>query len=129
MTTARQIALFFIAACAISTGANGQSVYKCGKTYSQIPCPGGKTLDTSDSRSKAQKAAADRNAARQMEAAKTMEKQRIKEEQAALKQHEVEMKALNEEAKGPKKDSITAPVKKSKAPEFFTAKPPSPAKP
>ena len=31
--------IILIAACALSTGATAQKTYKCGNSYSQLPCP------------------------------------------------------------------------------------------
>ena len=42
--------------CLAATGANAQSVYRCGSTYSQEPCPQARLVDVSDPRSASQRA-------------------------------------------------------------------------
>lgn len=74
------IAPFFIALCAISMGATGQNVYKCGNTYSQKPCVDGVVLDVQDARTPEQKAQSDALIKRDSAAANAMEKARLKEE-------------------------------------------------
>jgi hypothetical protein len=41
---------------AAGTNANAQSVYRCGSTYSQEPCPQARLVDVSDPRSASQRA-------------------------------------------------------------------------
>jgi hypothetical protein len=124
-------ATVLVAACAVSTSASAQKVYKCGNTYSQTPCGGGKTLDTTSpnaASSVARKQAVDKENKRQMEAAKAMEKARLAQEAEAMKRHQAELKAMEEEktkaAKGAAGGtaSAQAPLKNKKPPEFFTAK-------
>ncbi len=125
------LATVLVAACAVSTGASAQKVYRCGNTYSQTPCGGGKTLDTTSpnaASSVARKQAVDKENKRQMEAAKAMEKARLAQEAEAMKRHQAELKAMEEEknkaAKGATEGtaSAQAPLKNKKPPEFFTAK-------
>ncbi|WNO04660.1 hypothetical protein [Rhodoferax mekongensis] len=132
------IAISFIAACALSTGASGQKVYRCGNTYSQTPCGGDKTLDTTSpnaTSAAARRQAVDKENKRQMEAAKAMEKARLAQEAEALKRHQAELKAIEEEktkaAKGATGAAVStqAPLKNKKPPEFFTAKEAPAAKP
>ena len=77
------IAIVFIAAHAISAGATAQNVYKCGSSYSQIPCTDAVKVPTDDTRTVAQKKESDRAVARDMQAAKAMEKERLAEEKKA----------------------------------------------
>ncbi len=51
-----RIAIFFIACCALWTGATAQSgieTWRCGNTYADRPCDGGKTVKVDDPRSDA----------------------------------------------------------------------------
>lgn len=80
MTRAIQIAIFVIAACALSTGVFGQKVYRCGSSYSQIPCANGVAIDAQDPRSKAQKSQAETVIKNDAATAKAMEKERIQHE-------------------------------------------------
>ena len=78
----RQVMLA-LAACVISSSVMAQAVYKCGSTYSQIPCPNGVVINT-DARSSAQKAQADLATARDARTASAMEKARLLQEKADL---------------------------------------------
>ena len=64
-------------------GAKAESVYRCGDTYSQAPCPGGKVLDVSDSRDAAQKQQADEATLRDTELARSMAQERLAQEKNA----------------------------------------------
>ena len=65
MTKSNFGAIFLIAACALSTAAWGQKVYRCGSSYSQIPCNGAVTIETQDARSKTQKTQSDQATVRE----------------------------------------------------------------
>lgn len=64
--------------------ANAQPIYRCGNEYSRIPCAGGRTLDTGDTRSAAQRAEARQQIADQRRLANEMERDRLRRE-AAIK--------------------------------------------
>lgn len=77
-------ATLFIAAYAISTGAISQKVYRCGSTYSQIPCAdGGVAIEAQDARTQAQKSQADAVIRSDAVTAKSMEKERLQQEAQA----------------------------------------------
>lgn len=57
-----------------------QTVYRCGNSYSESPCPQGTAVDVSDPRSAAQKRDSDTAAQRNARAADAMERARLKEE-------------------------------------------------
>jgi hypothetical protein len=63
--------------------AKAESVYRCGDTYSQSLCPGGKVLDVSDSRDAAQKQQADEATIRDTELARSMAQERLAQEKNA----------------------------------------------
>jgi hypothetical protein len=70
----------------LSTQAMAQTtVYRCGNSYSQTPCPQGQTLQVDDSRDAAQRQQAQANTQRQAQQAQGLEKQRVKQEQAMAK--------------------------------------------
>ncbi|MDR7308349.1 hypothetical protein [Rhodoferax saidenbachensis] len=117
MTFFFKYALVLIAASALSTGAMAQRVYKCGSSYSQIPCPGGVALQAGDGRTAAQRAAADKTTREQAAQAKELEKIRQKDDAQAT----AVSKPAKAEAK-PVKDKAATAKKKSKEPEYFTAK-------
>ncbi len=129
------IATLFIASCALPMWAGAQKVYRCGTTYSQTPCAGGKTIDAASAganASNARKQASDKENRRQVEAAKALEKQRLAQEAEAQKRHEAELKAIEAEkaraaklANGegdPQSSNYKTPLKGKKPPQFFTAK-------
>lgn len=123
MSLVIQIALIFIAITLAYMPAHGQTVYKCGNSYSQTPCADGKTVDVSDPRSAAQKAEADAATRRGAKAADAMERNRLREE--------AQMRAANRVAAGKtptagaaKKAVGEKKAKKEKPPEYFTAREP-----
>lgn len=61
-------------------GASAQTVYRCGNSYSQAPCPNGVALDVADPRTPAQRAEAQAAAERDAKAADALEKTRVTEE-------------------------------------------------
>ena len=72
-----------LAACLVTGGAMAQTVYKCGNTYSQLPCPNAGVINA-DARSRAQKVQADQATARDARLASAMEKARLQQEKADL---------------------------------------------
>ena len=76
--------MVFIAIGSMSTWASAQNVYRCGNTYSQTPCPSGKSLDVTDSRTADQKKQTDAAAASSAKAGDNMEKTRLAQEQRDL---------------------------------------------
>jgi cell division septation protein DedD len=121
------VSLTALSASLLAAGPN-ERAYRCGNTYSQTPCPGGKTVETADARSKDQKAQADAANTRTQRMANEMEKSRLQREQreaaqrkAALK--EIDKSAAKTVAKDSKSNTTEAkPKKKTKQPENFTAK-------
>ena len=96
----------------------GQNIYRCGDTYSQQPCAGGRLIAASDSRSADQKSQTDEATKRSSQAADAMEKERIKEE---AKRAPVGMPLPKEDA-APMDSKKAAPHGKGrKKPEHFTA--------
>lgn len=116
-------------ACCLSSYATAQTVYRCGNSYGQTPCADGVPLNVNDSRSAAQKAEAEKIAARDAATARGMEKERLRQEALADKAAVAAPKTAAPAAKTPTEKSPTANGKKSKKskkknkdPEFFTAK-------
>jgi hypothetical protein len=119
MTVLPKFALVLIAACAVSTGAIAQKVYKCGASYSQIPCPDGVAIEAGDARSGAQKAAATQASKAQAKQGQALEKERLKDEAQARAADQALAKA---QSKKEAAENKPAAKKKSKEPEYFTAK-------
>ena len=63
-----------------SIPAAGQTVWRCGDTYSQKPCPGGREVPAEDARDAGQRAQTSGAARRDAKVADEMEKARLKEE-------------------------------------------------
>ena len=76
--------IFIVAIGSMSTWASAQNVYRCGNTYSQTPCPTGKSLDVTDSRTADQKKQTDAAAASSAKAGDNMEKTRLAQEKRDL---------------------------------------------
>jgi hypothetical protein len=74
--------LALLAALAALPAAWAQPIYRCGNEYTRIPCPGGRTLETSDTRSAAQRAEAKRIQAEEEKRGQQMERDRRREESA-----------------------------------------------
>ncbi|MBA2676623.1 hypothetical protein [Ramlibacter sp.] len=76
------LAVLLLAALGAGT-ASAQTVYRCGNSYSQKPCPGGAAVDAADPRSAAQAADTTAAAQRNARAAETLEKERLAQEKRA----------------------------------------------
>lgn len=66
--------------CLASPMAGAQTVYRCGSSYSQSPCPAGVPLVVDDPRSAQQKQETDAAVKRDAKTADGMEKSRLKQE-------------------------------------------------
>jgi hypothetical protein len=67
-------AALVLATCPLLSDA--APIYRCGQSYSQTPCPGGKLIDAADPRSAAQRAEARRTAQRERQLADRLERDR-----------------------------------------------------
>ena len=63
--------------------AGAAPIYRCGNTYSQTPCPQGKIVEATDTRTAAQRAEADRIAEADRKAAADLERARKQREAEA----------------------------------------------
>ena len=124
MKTVRPVALFLIAACALFSGAQAAKVYKCGSSYSQVPCADGIELNTPAEPSAQQQRAARQTAEQDQKAAHALEKERLAEEKAAMKEQQAADKARKAQDKAADKEKAKDTKKSKKEPEFFTAKAP-----
>ena len=96
--------------------AQAEAVYRCGDSYSQKPCPGGKVVEVEDTRSASQRTEASLAAQRDAKTADAMEKARLKEE---AKPAQVSMPAPKAtEANDKRKPAAKG---KTKKPDQFTA--------
>jgi len=92
-----------IAAMSLCTGLSAQTVYRCGNSYSQTPCPGGGTVDAKDSRTPEQRKAHEASVKHEKRAGDTLEKTRLQEEAAAQRAAEKADKAQRDADKAAQK--------------------------
>jgi hypothetical protein len=116
-------AIFLIAFCALSTGATAQNTYKCGDAYSQVPCPGARIIDATDSRTPAQKTQADLVTGRAARTADAMEKARLQQEKIDSAANAAPVPPAHLETASAT-GTTHAKKKKRKAPDYFTAQAP-----
>lgn len=110
-------------ATAWACGAAAQTVYRCGDSYSQQPCPGGQPVQAEDARSATQRAQTTDAVRRDAKAADVMEQARLKEEAKPTAALIPPPKA--EEPQDPRERTDSAA--KARKPPYFTAV--SPKKP
>jgi len=91
--------LFLIAGVAFTWRVQAQSIYRCGNTYSQLPCPGALPLDLSDARQPEQKTQTQEAAQTDARLAKTMEQDRLAEEKRLLAANQANPTGLPEQPK------------------------------
>lgn len=91
--------LFLIAGVAFTWRVQAQSIYRCGNTYSQLPCPGALPLDLNDARQPAQKAQTQEAALTDARLAKTMEQERVAEEKRQLAANQANSSGTPEQTK------------------------------
>jgi hypothetical protein len=66
----------------LASTVDAQVIYRCGTTYSQAPCLDGKVLESTDSRTAAQRAEAQRAATSERKLATDMKRDRLQQEAA-----------------------------------------------
>lgn len=84
MRKLRLQALFLITGVVLTWGVQAQTIYRCGNSYSQVPCPGAQPMNLNDSRHPEQKLQTDAAIQNVALIAKTMEQERLAEEQRLL---------------------------------------------
>ncbi len=74
----------FVAALSLASAAatHAEEIYRCGNSYSQVPCAQGKVLTIDDSRDAIRKKEADAATRRDAQLAKQLEHERLQQEQA-----------------------------------------------
>jgi hypothetical protein len=78
MKAATLLALPLLIALAAPSGAHAaQPVYRCGNTYSNVPCGDGRAVEATDPRTSAQQTEARRQAAQQRRLGNEMERERV----------------------------------------------------
>ena len=133
------IAITLIAASALSTGSKAQNIFKCGATYSQVPCEGSVTLNMADRRSKEQQLQSGKVVKQDVRTATAIEKSRLKEEASFSANSPDTPKITRPPAATVEKKQNSVPTttilsagtgskgsrNKNKEPEFFTATAPT----
>ena len=111
----------------MSTWASAQNTYRCGNTYSQTPCPNGKTLDVTDSRTADQKKQTDAATANSAKAGDNLEKARLAQEKrdlAANKARPVVIAPVAAPKVAAEPQPRTHAKRKKKTSPYFTAQAP-----
>lgn len=124
-------AVVMIAGLVMSMGMQAQAIYRCGNSYSQIPCPGAEPLSLNDARQPEQKKQSDAVVERDTRTANAMEQTRIAEEKRLLGSQKSIIaaspdKAISSTEKTPVTTTLTPkrPQVKHKKPEGFIAEVP-----
>lgn len=108
----------------------GQTVYRCGNSYSDAPCAGASTLSFDDSRSPAQKAQTDAATVQTRALAQQMERERLSRENSAMSAGAAAKPLKADKPGQPYSGKAAAPAaskakakakKKPSESEFFTA--------
>jgi len=94
-----------------------ETVYRCGESYSQQPCPGGKPVQADDPRSESQRTQTREAARRDAKVADEMQKSRLKEE---AKPAQALLPPSKAEALDPPEAPAVSPGV-AKKPAYFTA--------
>ena len=106
--------------------ALAQTVYRCGNSYSQRPCPDAKAVDVSDSRSRDQKAQSDAAVQQDKQAADSLEKTRLKQEALAARSKSASKSSNGGHQRTAAPEQASSAKRKHKEPEYFTARNPRP---
>jgi hypothetical protein len=122
------LALLLAATLLCLPWAHAQTVYRCGSSYSQQPCPDAKPVDVSDSRSREQKAQSDAAVRHDKQAADSLEKSRLKQEELAARSQSAGNSASGPHKRAAAPEPPNSAQRKHKKPEYFTARNPPPDK-
>jgi len=85
MNPLRRISLLALPWLILSWNTTAQTVYRCGNSYSEQPCPHAQTVPAADPRSPQQVKAHEALVQHEKRIAEQLEKQRLKEEAAAAR--------------------------------------------
>lgn len=83
---ATALALSVLTVLLLPPAAQAQTVYRCGSTYSQTPCPGAQVVEAHDARSASDKAQADATTREQAAKARALEQERQQREARAARE-------------------------------------------
>ena len=125
-----RIAIVLMAACFQMPAPAAESstgTWRCGNTYTDQPCTGGKTVDLDDARSASQKREADSTTREARAAADRLERDRVRLEnaQARRKAALIDNKPREAQPALPKRGaSVAQKAKRRKDAEYFSANDP-----
>lgn len=138
MKTLASLSIFVVTVAMVATDATGQSVYRCGSTYSEKPCTDGVAVNVQDARTPAQKKESEAATRRDVGTAEALEKTKQREIAQSNKSSSELNKARNKAADAKtkttaedttrternSKESNTGanPARKKKDSEYFTAR-------
>ncbi|MBI2772708.1 MAG: hypothetical protein HYX47_24035 [Burkholderiales bacterium] len=117
MTKTPLVTIIFIALSAALAPAAAQNTYRCGDTYSQQPCVGGKVVAVEDARTGAQKTQSEAAARRDAKSADALGKERLTQEGTAAKSGPAQPVV----ASAPQQAASKPVMVKPKKPPYFTA--------
>ena len=104
-----KLLLSLIATLLLALPAQSQTVYRCGNSYSQQPCPGGRAVEASDSRTPEQRKAHEASVRHEKQAADSLEKTRHRDDAAAARAAEQADKAQRAADKAAQKPAPAKP--------------------
>jgi len=114
------LASLLLALTCLPALAQAQKIYRCGNSYSQVPCPGGSTVEADDSRTAAQRKQHETSVQNERRTADAMEKDRLKQEAAAARAAQQAEKAASAKPAAQKPASVQKkhPPSKDKLPAY-----------
>lgn len=123
----RLVAISSMALCAYLAGtapANAAETWRCGNTYTDQPCAGGKAIDADDARSPAQVRAAETASRREQAAADRMMRDRQRQEALAAGRPPAVIDARPQVVAAEKPHASKKKKKGANDPEYFSARDP-----
>ncbi|MCA3237428.1 MAG: hypothetical protein ACK5RC_12860 [Curvibacter sp.] len=97
---------------------DAQTVYRCGSSYSQTPCPGGNAIDASDPRTPEQRKAREAHVREEKRTGNALEKSRQREEAAAQRAAEQGDRAQREADRAAQKNAPKPAANKERIPAY-----------
>jgi len=121
MKTLSHVPAIILVMLSLVNFVHAQTVYRCGNTYSQQPCPEGKAIDASDSRTAEQRKRHDQSVQHEKRTADALEKKRIAEETAAVRSAQQADQAQRAAEKNQQKKPVAAKPKNQHAKDKLPA--------
>jgi hypothetical protein len=110
------------AGCIALAAEGGTSTWRCGNTYTDQPCKGGKAVDLEDARDTTQRREADAATRDAHGAGDRMERERVRQESASARRNAIVMEDKREPAARPETQASARKNKKGKKEaDYFSA--------